>query len=141
MSLQFPVLSYLEVHYRRHRDRVQAGAPYQHAVDFRPRHQALDVVGLDAAAVQDAQLLGGGRAEAASGAVTDQAVTFGGDFGSCRTARSDGPDRLVSYQYRRELLGGQRREGSLDLLDEYSFRAPGLTLLEPLADAHDRDQG
>ena len=47
--------------------RVQAGSTYQDAVNFIFGHEASDVVGLDAATVDDAKLLRGVSAETLGG--------------------------------------------------------------------------
>src|SRR5712671_1254566 len=84
------------VYYRRERLRVQAGPADQRAVQLFLSHQSLDVVGFDAAAVQNTQGLGLLGGELSLRALAKKTVRRGGNFWRCRLARADSPDWLVS---------------------------------------------
>src|SRR5260370_38294941 len=56
---------------------IETGAAYEHAVDFGLRHQALHVVGLDAAAVENANCIRGLIAEMRAHFLADYAMSIG----------------------------------------------------------------
>src|SRR5579884_680653 len=114
-SADFP--SPLVIYDRGHRSRIETGPAHQSAVDIGPFHQALDVIRLDAAAVKDPQTFGRRRAKASGRPVANHPMRLRCGFRRGRAAGSDRPYRLVSHQYRRELLMGQTGESSLKLLD------------------------
>src|SRR5437899_1905662 len=87
-----PVYFTLKIHDRGEGDGIETGAADQRAVDFRLGHKTLDVVGLDAASIKDAQILGGLRTVDAAGEVSDDAMGVGGDLRSRGLAGSNGPD-------------------------------------------------
>ncbi len=76
--------------------RVEACAAYQRAVNLHLRHQSPDVVGLDAAAEQDAKSGGSFGGEALLREFPQVPVSFRSDFRRRRAPRAYGPDRLVS---------------------------------------------
>src|SRR5436305_3156385 len=99
----------LEVDQGREGFRVEACAADQAAVDFRLRHQTLNIVGLNASAVKDPDLRRGVVAELRAGLTANDAVRIGGDiWGGC-FAGPDGPDGLVRDHDLRELLGRETR--------------------------------
>src|SRR5258708_15453807 len=79
------------VYYRRERLRVQAGPADQRTIQLFLSHQSLDVVGFDAAAIQNAQGLGLLGGELSLRAPAKKAVRRGRNFRRCRLARANSP--------------------------------------------------
>jgi hypothetical protein len=96
--------------------RVEAGTTDEGAVDLGLGHEGGDVVGLDAAAVEDADVGGGVLAEALGDGAADDAVRVGDLFGTGDAAGANGPDGLVGDEDGACLLGldavGRRRSAS-----------------------------
>ncbi len=120
---------------------LQRGAADQGAVDVGEGHQALDVVGLDAAAVEDAQRVRDGLAVLRGDPRADEGVDLLGLLGGRDLAGADRPDRLVGDHH---LLGfvGRRRASRIasSLAADHFHRAARFALGERLADARDRQQ-
>src|SRR5919108_4289601 len=117
---------------------VEAGAADQRAVDVRLGGQLLGVGGLDAAAVLDAQLVGGGAAHQLGDGAADQRDRLLGVLGGGGPAGADRPHRLVGDHQPGDLLGGQAGERAAHLALDDLGGLPGLALLEGPADADDR---
>src|SRR5258708_38776765 len=83
------------VYYRRERLCVQAGPADQRTVQLFLSHQSLDVVGLDAAAIQNSQGLSLFCGELSLRALAKKAVHRDGHFRRCRLARADSPAWLA----------------------------------------------
>src|SRR5690606_18186835 len=113
-------------------------AAHQASVDVLAGHQAVDVVRLDAAAVENPHAPSQCIAELLSNFLTNKAMRLFGDLRSGGAARTNSPDRLVSNDYTRELVGGQSSHTVHKLCGKNSFRAAGLALIERFADANDR---
>src|SRR6266566_313104 len=128
------------IHDRGEGFRLQARSAHKRSVQFFLRHQAVNVVRLDAAAVEDAQSGGGSRGKLLRPALTEEPMRCGRDLRCRRAARSDGPHRLVRYQNTRELLGGQRTGPPAELLFQDGFGVLGFARGQRFADADDRRQ-
>ena len=103
----------LVLHDRRERFGIEAGAADQCAIDFLFRHQGFGVVGLHAAAVEDARgcrRTSSPKAFAASRA--DERVSIGGHLRSGGLAGADGPDGFVGDDQFCGLLRGDAVEGA-----------------------------
>src|SRR5215831_780189 len=83
-----------EAHDAREGLRVEARAADERAIDVGLRHQVVDVLGLNGAAVLDADRLRG-RAEASGELPTHEPMDLLSERGGRRPAGSDGPHRLV----------------------------------------------
>src|ERR1051326_6507230 len=82
-----------EIYNFREGDGIETGAAYEHAVDFGLRHQAFHVVGLDAAAVKNANRVRGLFAEMRMHLLADDVMRAGRHLGRGGFARADGPNR------------------------------------------------
>src|ERR1700693_2744010 len=94
-----------EVHDGGEGNGLQAGATYQRAVDFRLRHEAADIVGLDAATVKNPARDGCVWSELLPDLIANTAMRVGGHFRRGYFAGADRPYRLVSDDDSSELLG------------------------------------
>ena len=63
---------------------------------------------------------------------------FGGDLGVGGAAGSNGPNRLVRYDYTGELIGGQRREAAVKLCFQNRFGLSRFPLFQPFPNANNR---
>jgi hypothetical protein len=96
-------------------DRVQTGAPHQESVNFRLPHEAAGIVGLYAAAIQDAQVVRSFLSETPGRLRADETVSIGGDFrGGCLSV-ADRPDWLVADYDSRELFVRESGDAALEL--------------------------
>src|SRR6266403_1313514 len=97
-----------KIHERGERLGVETRSAHKRAIQFFLCHQPLNIVGLDAAAVENPQ--GGGMAdgELLPRASPKNPMSCGGNFRGRRAARADGPNRFVRNQNTGELFGGQR---------------------------------
>src|SRR5579872_4277715 len=77
------------------RDRVEARAAHQHAVDLGLRHERLGVVRFDASAVQNADVRGRVLAKAGAHLTANHGVRLSRHLWRSGLARADGPYRLV----------------------------------------------
>ena len=96
-----------------------------------------DVVGLDAAAVQDAAGLRCICAKLTMDVATDEGVRRGSDRGRSYAAGSDGPNRLVSDDYAAKLLRSQVSHAAAQLASEYLVGLVAFVLVQLLAQAED----
>src|SRR5262249_55077790 len=105
----------LKIYDRGERLRIQAGPAHQRAVQLFLGHQPLNIVGLDASAVQN--LHGLGRWLRKTLGRADAQVTMGirGNFRSRRLARANRPNWLVCQQNTGELRWGQRTRSAVKL--------------------------
>src|ERR671930_1442904 len=117
--------------------RAQAGATDQRAVDLGLGDERVDVLGLDAAAVEDPDRLG----DLLRGELREQAAQVPVDLaglGRGRVdARPDGPDGLVGEDDLPDLRGRQAREAGAQLTLNRREREPLAPLFRRLADAED----
>src|SRR5262249_12833959 len=90
----------LPLHDRRERLGIETGAAHQRAVDLSLRHQVLGVLGLDAAAIENAHLRRHLDAESLGGLSADDTVRVCSKFRRGRLAGADGPDGLVGHYQR-----------------------------------------
>jgi hypothetical protein len=98
----------------------------------------VDVVRLDAAAVDHVAVLRGPGAEPLAQPRPDVGVRLAGLLRRGVPARADRPDRLVGEHERPDLVARQAVEGHADLPVQHRERLARLALLERLADADDR---
>src|SRR5262249_20393236 len=120
--------------------RIEARTTHERAVDVRLGHERIDVLGLHAAAVEDADALGGRRRGARADLAADGVVDLLRLRGRGRATGADRPHRLVGDHAGGDLVGAEVGEGGVDLAGDHRARRLGLALLERLADAHDRDE-
>src|SRR5579872_977572 len=92
------------------RDRVEARAAHQHAVDLGLRHERLGVVRFDASAVQNADTPGRVLAKAGAHLTANHGVCLSRHFGRGGLAGPDGPNGLISDHDFRELPGVEARD-------------------------------
>src|SRR5213594_760900 len=112
----------------------------QGAVDVGLRHERVDGLRLDAAAVEDAHpLRGGGRSEAHQLAANG-VVDFLGLPRGRGASGADRPHRLVGDDAAGQLLGACAGERALHLPCDHRPGGLRLALRQRLADAHDRDE-
>ncbi len=97
------------------------------------------VVGLDAAAVENAHGCGNLLAEKLRDFSANDAVRFGGHFGRCGFAGADGPDRLIGDDDGRGGLGGDAGECTGDLGLQNLLGQAAFALGKHFADADDGD--
>src|SRR5690348_13842607 len=71
----------LKIHDGSKRHRVEARAAYQRSIDLGLRHQGLDVIGLDAAAIENANGVGGLFAELFPDLRANHAMRVRGNLG------------------------------------------------------------
>ena len=102
-----------KIHDGRKRLRVKARSAHKCAVDFHLRHQSLDVVGLDAASVEDAKCGGSLGCELGRHARPNVFVRRRSHFRRSGAAGTDGPHRLIRNENTREFRSGQRCRGCL----------------------------
>src|SRR5882762_3714863 len=122
------------VYYRRERFRVQARPADERAIQLFLRHQSLDIVGLDAAAVQNTHRPGLLRGKLSLGTLPQKTVRPCGNFRRCRFACANCPDWLVGYQNTGELFRGQRARPAQELPFADFFRATRFSLLQQSTD-------
>src|SRR5258708_13580682 len=134
------VRRFAAVHNRREGLAVKARSANQRAIELFLSNQAMNIVGSDAAAVQNPQGLGLLGGKFSLRALPEKTVYRCGNFRRCRLTRANCPDWLVSYQNTGELFGGQRAgaPGKLSLAN--LFRASGFSVLQQFADANDGSQ-
>src|ERR1044072_3076737 len=119
--------------------RVKAGAADEEAVDVGLRDELRRVVGLDRAAVEEAQRGGeGGRAEGGE-ALAQEGVRLLRLPGRGDLTGADGPDRLVGDDPR-VAVGGRGGQRSGELALDHGERLTGAALVARLAEAEDRAQ-
>src|SRR4029453_7090535 len=94
---------------------VQARPADERAVDVRKHDEVVDVVWLDAAAVNPVAAVGRWRAEPAAQAAADVGVRFGRLFRRRVAAGADRPHRLIRDDERVDLIAGQAIESIFDL--------------------------
>ena len=112
----------------------------QRSVNFHLSHQSLDVVGFDAAAVEDSQPGSAFRSKTRRRLLPQEPVRLGSHFRSRRAARANRPNRLVSKDDTRELGTGQRGHAAAELALEDLLRFAAFPLGKQFADAQDRRQ-
>ena len=100
----------------------------------------MNVVRLDAAAIENAEGAGMTGGKALRGALAEKLMGCRRDFRRCRTARTDSPNRLVCNQNTGELLRGQRAGASEKLRAQDVFGLIGFAVIEQFADAHYRSK-
>src|SRR4029077_21269261 len=81
----------LEIHNSCKRLRVQAGPADERAINLHLRHQAANVVGLDAAAIENAEGGGSLGRETRGGEIPEVPVRVRRNFRSGRATGADGP--------------------------------------------------
>ena len=118
---------------------VEAGAADEEAVDVGQLDQLGGVVGLDRAAVEDADA-GGGLGIALGEDGADEGDRLLRLLGRRRATRADRPDRLVGDDDPVELLSVNRRQVGLELAAQNRLGLAGVALGLALADAEDRLQ-
>src|SRR6266853_3654338 len=119
---------------------IQTRAAHQRSVNFHLRHQPLDIVGLDASAVEDSQTTGAFRRKHRRCLLAQEPVRFRSDFRSRRAARANRPDGLVSKNDTRELRTGQRGHAAAKLPFKDLLRLTAFTLGKQLSHAQNRRQ-
>src|SRR5437899_8389231 len=97
----------------------------------------MNVVRLDAAAIENAEGAGMTGGKALRGALAEKLMGCRRDFRRCRTARTDSPNRLVCNQNTGELLRGQRAGAAVELAAEYFFGKAGVAFLLCFSNADD----
>jgi len=117
--------------------RVQARSTHKRAVEFLLRHQPLNIVGLDAPAVQNPQRGSMAGSELLRRTLANELMHCRSDVRRCRAAGANGLDRFVSYQNTGEFFGGQRAHAALKLALANPLGIAGLAVGEHFADAHD----
>src|SRR5580704_8963532 len=125
------------LHDTRKRLRIEARSANQHAVEIHLRHQSLNIVRLDAAAVENPEGSRMVSAERLRRTLANEPMHGRSNFRGSRVARSDCPDRFVSYQNTGEFLGGQRAGAALKLRLADVFGVPGLAVGKHFANADD----
>src|SRR5579863_164234 len=119
---------------------IEACAADQRSVNFHLSHQSLDVVGFDAAAVEDSQTGSAFGSKTCRRLLPQEPVRFGRHFRRRRAARANRPNRLVSKNDTRELGTGQRGHATVELAFKNLFRLAAFPLGEQFANAQDRRQ-
>src|SRR5580765_2467828 len=114
---------------------VEAGAADQRAVDVGLGHQLRRVVGLDRAAVEDADRVS--RAPAYAKGVADEGAGLLRLLGRRGAAGADRPDRLVGDHGARDRAAIDAGQVRLKLLLEHCIGLPGIACILALADAED----
>src|ERR1700736_6176501 len=116
---------------------VQTCPANQGAIQLFLGHQSLNIVRLDAAAIENAQ--GGSKAcgKLFGSELANELMGLSGHFGSCYAASADGPDRFISYQNTGEFLGGQRADAAVKLPVADVSGAIGLAIGQGFAHAND----
>src|SRR5215470_1182354 len=107
---------------------IEARSANQHAIEFRLRHQPLNVVRLDAAPVQNAQGSRMAGVELLRRTLANKPMYSRSNFRGRGAARTDCPDRFVSYQNTGEFLGGQRADAGLKLALADMLGVPGFAV-------------
>src|SRR5438876_5752905 len=119
---------------------LQAGAADESAVDVGLGHEPVDVVGLDAATVEDPHRGRRRLSVGAGDALADDGVDLLGLGGSGGAAGADGPHRLVGDEDAAGLVEGEGTQRALEL-PLHDLQGPvGLALGQRLADADDGRQ-
>src|SRR6266850_2598489 len=119
---------------------IEARAADERAIDVGLRHEGIDIIRLDAAAVEEADALRRRRRGAAADLAADGIVDLLRLSGRGGAAGADRPHRLVGDDAGGELLGADVGEGRVDLPGNDGAGRLRLTLLERLADADDRNE-
>src|SRR5579864_927341 len=132
-GISFPLLS--EIHDGGKRLRTETCAANQRSVNFHLSHQSLDVVGFDAAAVEDSQACSALRSKTRRRLPSQEPVRLGGHFRRCRAARANCPNWLVGKNDTRELGTGQRGHAAAELAREDFLGHAAFPLGEQFADA------
>src|ERR1700676_2704656 len=114
---------------------VQTRATHKRPVNFHLRHQPLDIVGFDAAAVENSQPAGPFWRKHLRRLLPQESVRFRGNFRSRRAARADCPDRFVSKNDTRELRTGKHGPAPPKLPRQDLFGLAVLTLCQQLPHA------
>ncbi len=99
------------------RFRIETGAANEHSVDFVFGHEAGDVIRLDAAAIDDAQLPCGISSEAFFGFAADELMRVGSDLRRRSLTGADRPDGFVGEVDAGELFFGEARDAGRELPD------------------------
>src|SRR5580700_4695704 len=107
---------------------------------FQPSDQSLDVVGFDAAAVEDSQTGSAFGSKTCRRLLPQEAVRLGSHFRRRRAARANRPNRLVSKDDTRELRTGQRGYAAAELAREDLLCLAAFPFGEQFAHAKDRHQ-
>src|SRR5713226_3696545 len=130
----------LKIHQRGERFRVETCSADKCAVQFFLGHQTLNVVGFDAATVENPQ--GGGEVDGKSltCASPENAMGFGGNFRGRGAARADGPNGFVSNQNTGELLRCQRAGATVELAAEHLFGEAGVAIFLCFTYANNRSE-
>src|SRR5713101_7731510 len=119
---------------------LEARSADQSTIDIGLGHQAINVISLNATAVQDADSIGCGLVRHRCQRRTDSSMHFLGLIGSSRAPGTDRPHRFIG-----DHQGSERRlflslQADLDLASDYGQRVSPLALFEGLAYTHDRRQ-
>src|SRR5579864_1422268 len=93
-GISYSLLS--KIHDRRERLCIETRAADQRSVNFHLSHQSLDVIGFDAAAVEDSQTGSAFRSEPYRRLLPQKPVRLGSNFRCRSAARTNCPNRLVS---------------------------------------------
>src|SRR6202521_1255119 len=137
-GISFPLLS--EIHDGGKRLCIETRATDQRSVNFHLSHQSLDVVGFDAAAVEDSQTGSAFRSKIRRRLLPQEPVRLGSHFRRRRAARADRPNRLISNDDTRELGTGQRGHAAAELAREDFLGLAAFPLCKQFADAQNRRQ-
>src|SRR5260370_31701095 len=119
---------------------VEAGSAYESSVDVVQAAEGFGVVGLDGAAVEDADGGGEGGGEGFGDLGADDLVGLVGDFRGGGAAGADGPYGLVGEDDGRGVGGVDAFEGDGGLEFEDVGGEAGFALFEFFADADDGDE-
>src|SRR5579864_596426 len=138
LGISFPLLS--EIHDGGKGLRIQTCAADQRSVNFHLSHQSLDVIGFDAAAVEDSQPRSALRSKTRRRPPSQEPVRFGGHFRRRRAARANCPNWLVGKNDTRELGAGQRGYAAAELPLKDFLGLAAFPLGEQFADAQNRRQ-
>src|SRR3989440_4041922 len=118
-----------KIHERGKRLRVEARSAHKRAIQFLLRHQPPNIVGLDAAAVENPEGGGEGDGKLLPRASPKNPMSCRGNFRGRRAARADGPNRFVCNQNTGELVRGQRAGAAAELAAEHLFGKASLAVL------------
>src|SRR5260370_25401010 len=126
-----------EIHERGERLGVEARSADKRAIQFGLRHQPLNIVRLDAAAIENAEGGGDMDRKLLPRAAPQEPMSVGGKFRGCGAARADSPNRFVCNQNTGALLRGQRAGAAAELAAENLFGEARVALLLHFSQAHE----
>src|ERR1035437_8459285 len=131
--MTFPTPS--EIHNRSKRLGIQTRAADQRSVNFDLSHQSLDIVGFDAATVEDSRPGSAFGTKTCRCLLPQEPVRISRHFRSRRAARANRPYRFVSKDDTRELGSGQRGRAAAELAFEDFLGPAAFALGQCLAHA------